>query len=99
MTAEDAYKKSMEICKIKNETTLDIIEKEIKEGINKGYTEVYFSNIIINRTQIKDFKQKGFHIRLHNNESKEDYFYKGWMEISWKPTLLDKIKKILKVKK
>lgn len=78
---------------------INIFVDKIKKGIDKGFTEVYFSNIIINRTQIKDFKQKGFHIRLHDNESKEGCFYKGWMEISWKPTLLDKIEKILKVKK
>lgn len=90
------YNKTIEARKEKAKNDLEIIKVRIDEAAAAGEMEVCIPNMTVEETAIEELKTCGFRIKIFA-EDMDDYghFYQGFIRISWKPTLLDRIIRLL----
>lgn len=96
LNKKDVYNKTIEARKEKAKKDLEIIETRIADAAAAGEMEVCILNMTLEEVTIEELKVRGFRIRIIS-EDMDDYghFYQGFIRISWKPTLWDRIEKIL----
>ena len=96
LNKKDVYNKTIEARKEKAKKDLEIIKTRINDAAAAGEMEVCISNMTVEETAIEELRTCGFRVKIFA-EDMDDYghFYQGFIRISWKPTLLDKIIRLL----
>lgn len=95
LNKKDIYNKTIEARKEKAKKDLEIIKTRINDAAAAGEMKVCILNMALEEDTIEELKVRGFRIRIVSDDM-DDYghFYQGFIKISWKPTLWDKIVKI-----
>lgn len=96
LNKKDVYNKTIEARKEKAKKDLEIIKVRIDDAAAAGEMEVCILNMTLEEATIEELKVRGFRIRIVS-EDMDDYghFYQGFIRISWKPTLWDRIIRLL----
>ena len=95
LNKKDVYNKTIEARKEKAKKDLEIIKNKIDEAVGEGKMEVFLYDITIDNISVEELRSYGFRVHLFSGDI-DDYgnFYQGFIKISWKPTLWDKIVKM-----
>lgn len=96
LNKKDVYNKTIEARKEKAKKDLEIIKVRINDAAAAGEMEVWIFNMTIEESVIGKLRESGFRIKI-SPEDMDDYghYYQGFIKISWKPTLLDRIIRLL----
>ena len=92
---KDIYNKTIEVRKNIAKNALAKIEWKIANAVDEGKLEIFVKDITISLASIEELRNRGFCIKLYCGDV-DNYsnFYQGYLCISWKPTLWDKIVKM-----
>jgi len=95
LNRKDVYDKTVKIRKEKAKKDLEVIKNKIDKAVEEGEMGVYLHDITIDNISVEELRSRGFRVHLFSGDI-DDYgnFYQGFIKISWKPTLWDKIVKI-----